>query len=83
MRKKSQGDVQWYLPNKKRPFFRSTLFAKYSIREIARQFHRENQHKATIKELRNCFYYKCEETEILDSLIDKGFGDYFYFDIYD
>lgn len=82
-RKKPQGDVQWYFPKKKRPFFRSTMYASNSIRYAAIAVHKEIGRLAKINEVRNYYWYECEESKILDKLIEAGYGDEIYFYIYD
>lgn len=79
-----RGDVQWYFPNnKRRPFHNGTVYASNSVSAIAKDYIRTNHKSPTIREVRDQFFYKCEETDILDELISNGFGDDLYFKTYD
>lgn len=65
---KSKGDVQWYLPGKKRPIAYSTKAASDLIVILS-------QDGATIQEVHNRITYDVEARKILEIYIEKGYGD--------
>lgn len=65
---KSRGDVQWYLPGKKRPIAYSTKAASDLIVVLS-------QDGATIQEVHDRITYDVEARKILEIYIEKGYGD--------
>lgn len=65
---KSKGDVQWYLPCKKRPIAYSTKAASDLIVVLS-------QDGATIQEVHDRITYDVEARKILEIYIEKGYGN--------
>lgn len=65
---KSRGNVQWYLPGKKRPIAYSTKAASDLIVVLS-------QDGATIQEVHDRITYDVEARKILEIYIEKGYGD--------
>lgn len=63
-----KGDVQWYLPGKKRPIAYSTKAASDLIVVLS-------QDGSTIQEVHDRITYDVEVRKILEIYIEKGYGD--------
>ena len=81
-RRKLTGDVQWYFPKKKRQFHKGTVYAKECLTLINKLFFEQFGYFPKIKELRDLIEYEGEESHILDKLIEAGYGEEVYFNIY-
>ena len=68
MRRKSKGDVSWYLPNRKRPFAYSAQATSDLIAALSTD-------GRTIREVRALINYDIDAQRILDFYIEKGYGD--------
>ena len=66
MRKK--GDVQWYIPGRKRPIAYSTKAASDLIVVLSME-------GGTIKEVQARINYDPEAKAVLQAYIDRGYGD--------
>lgn len=70
MRNRIKGDVQWYLPKKKRPIAYSTVSTKLLVDTLA-----EEDKTRTIKDVYNLINYNREAKDILKIYVDKGYGN--------
>lgn len=62
-----KGDVEWYLPNRKRPVAYSTKAASDLIVLLAQEYN-------TIQEIYAAITYDMEAKSILEIYIEKGYG---------
>lgn len=67
-RRRSKGDVQWYIPGRKTPIAYSTAAAKCLIEVLAEK-------GGTIREIQGCINYDQEAKAVLQAYIDRGYGD--------
>lgn len=76
-------DVYWYLPKRKTPFYYGTLWCKNSLNAISRKYIKQHDKSPTIKELKACYSYESEETELLNELEKRGLGYEPYLKLFD
>lgn len=78
-KKKINGAVSWYVPEKKKPIIHSNMDASYTI-EVYVEKLAEMDVKCTPQALLNYFNESCiglyEEKKILQACIDAGCGSY-------
>lgn len=67
-KRRLKGDVEWYLPNRKRPVAYSTKAASDLIVTLS-------QKGTTIQEVYDAITYDMEAKNILKIYIEKGYGD--------
>lgn len=65
---KSKGDVQWFVPNRKRPIAYSTIATKQLIGLLSEDYY-------TINDVHNAINYDPEAKDILQKYIDAGYGN--------
>ncbi len=65
---KTKGDVQWFVPNRKRPIAYSTVATSDLIGVLAEDFE-------TIQDVYDAINYDPEAKEILQKYIDLGYGN--------
>ena len=73
MRKCSKGDVSWYLPNTKRAFAYSTIATSEAIVFLSEMYQ-------TTKDVFNAINYDNEAKAIVGYFIEKGYGNYIFYD---
>ncbi len=61
-------DIEWHVPNRKRPIAYSTQAANNLIVTLS-------QSGRTIQEVRNMIRYDSEAQKVLDAYIAKGYGE--------
>lgn len=66
-KRRPKGDVEWYLPNRKRPVAYSTKAASDLIVVLS-------QEGATIQEVHDAINYDIEAKNILEIYIENGYG---------
>ena len=67
-RRRTKGDVEWHIPNRKTPIAYSTKAASDLIVALS-------QDGSTIREVYDRITYDIESRKILKAYIDKGYGD--------
>lgn len=65
----SNGDVAWYIPNKKKPIIYSSQATSNLIVALA-----HDNYNSTIKELYDVILYNKEAKEVLRSYMSNGYG---------
>lgn len=66
--KKSKGDVQWRLPNKKKPIAYSTVATRDLIVVLSQDYE-------TISDVYNAINYDQDAKDVLQKYMDLGYGD--------
>ena len=66
--KKSKGDVEWRLPNKKKPIAYSTVATQDLIVMLSQDYE-------TIVDVYNAINYDQDAKDVLQKYIDLGYGD--------
>lgn len=71
--RKSRGDVSWSLPGTKRPFAYSTI-ATSDLIVVLSEIHK------TAQDVYNAINYDDEAKAIVKHFIEKGYGNYIFYD---
>lgn len=66
--RRSKGDVEWYMPGRKRPIAYSTKAASDLIVALS-------QDCITVQEVYDCITYDIEAKNVLKAYIEKGYGN--------
>lgn len=68
MRRKSKGDVEYYVTNRKKPIAYSTVATSDLIVVLAQEYE-------TITDVYNAINYDQDAKDVLQKYIDLGYGD--------
>ena len=66
--RKDKGDVQWYIPGKKRPIADSTVATSDLVVLLVKE-------GGTIAEVQRKINFDAEAKAVLQAYIDRGYGD--------
>lgn len=69
------SDVGWILPNRKRPFYYTSLWARDGLRYMLRKYTKKHKSVPTVTQLRGFYTQESEETQLLDEMIRRGLGE--------
>lgn len=72
MKRKSKGDVQWFVPKRKTPIAYSTVSTKLLIDTFS-----DEDKTRTIQNVHDLINYDNEAKKILKLYIDRGYGQEF------